>query len=291
METLDLNACSQEKIDYELTEGQTGPNRDNAYAEFTRLGDFVRSTYDCDIDVRYGPEERQRLDVFRVNKNPRSAPTLVFFHGGGWRVSDKYFANFYADTYLKEGFNFIAVAYSFAPEKKVGAIVEQACDAIEWIHQHASELGVGNECFIISGNSAGAHLGVSALLADWEVRSVPHEIFKCGLFFSGIYDLRWNQRSTAYANLELTEEEALAWSPLLHIRSKLPPMVVLYGDEETLLFKQMSIQLSEVWKAASNETILLNIPEGDHFSSQLIMARQLNTEIYEKSLGFIRKYI
>ena len=291
MEKLQIDAYSQAEIDFELTDGQTGPNRDDAYAEFTRIGEKAREQYDCDIDVRYGPEERQRLDIFRVANNPEAAPTMIFFHGGGWRVSDKAFANFYADTYLPEGINFVAVAYSFAPEFKVGQIIEQARDAVAWVYGNAAKYQLGNERFIISGNSAGAHLGVNALLTDWSQRSVPLKVFKCGLFFSGIYDLLWNQRSTAYANLELTEAEAAAWSPLKHVMPNLPPSVFLYGEAETTLFRQMSIELSQAWERAGNESLLIGVPDGNHFSTQLIMAQKYQPQVYASCMAFIKKFL
>src|SRR5215469_11191212 len=43
-------------------------------------------------NVRYGPHERNVLDVWRARPRPGSSggtPIVVFFHGGGFRQGDK----------------------------------------------------------------------------------------------------------------------------------------------------------------------------------------------------------
>jgi acetyl esterase len=39
-------------------------------------------------DVRYGPHERNVLDVW-LAKSPTPTPLVVYYHGGGFRAGDK----------------------------------------------------------------------------------------------------------------------------------------------------------------------------------------------------------
>src|SRR5262245_30153113 len=71
------------------------------------------------LDLRYGPEERNRIDYFVVN---RDAPVFVFIHGGYWQMRAKENFSFVAEGPLARGINVALVAYTLAPAKRLGGI-------------------------------------------------------------------------------------------------------------------------------------------------------------------------
>ena len=94
-------------------------------------------------------------------------PLIVYFHGGGFVAGD---LNTHDATarYLCQHSDAIVVAvdYRRPPEHKFPAAVDDAFSAVEWVAEHASELGGDSSRIAVAGDSAGGNLAtVSAQLA------------------------------------------------------------------------------------------------------------------------------
>lgn len=92
-------------------------------------------------------------------------PILVYYHGGGWVIGDldtsegisRAFANAAACIV-------VSVGYRLAPEHKYPAAVDDAFAALNWIAEHAAEIGGDPHRIAVFGESAGANL--SAIVAQ-----------------------------------------------------------------------------------------------------------------------------
>ncbi len=94
--------------------------------------------------------------------NDELAPCLVFFHGGGYVLSnvDDY------DTVTQRLAMFgkckvISIDYELAPSNKIHSIHRDGFDAYCWIREHAPELGIDAERIAVGGDSAGGNLTVA----------------------------------------------------------------------------------------------------------------------------------
>src|SRR5262249_60173808 len=63
------------------------PKRDQYVAGWSARSEALRKTRAAKIDLRYGHEARQRLDVFSGGET--NAPNLAYIHGGYWQMNDK----------------------------------------------------------------------------------------------------------------------------------------------------------------------------------------------------------
>ncbi|MGF1449915.1 MAG: alpha/beta hydrolase [Opitutales bacterium] len=273
-------------IDEELTRGQSGPPRDTCYDHFAEGAYRARARFRNALDLRYGKGDRQRIDFFWTELSPESAPTVIFFHGGGWRLSDKFFANFYAEAFCPEGINVALCGYGLSPLFTVGQIMAQARDAVGWVQANTGDLGIDPSKLVIAGNSAGAHLAAGVLTGD---PSNPLGL-RGAVLFSGLYDLQVLYHSKVYASLSLSETDAYAWSPQFQVSAGLPPALLLYGGDETDEFKRQSLELERAWTAVGNAAESVEIEGTDHFSSQW-NARTAGTAAYERMIAFIQSCI
>jgi len=116
-------------------------------------------------DIAYGPDARQRLDVY-APPDAHDAPVIFMVHGGGWRIGDKSMRRMFENKvryWVPKGYVFIAINYRMLPAADP---LEQARDvarALATAEEKAKEWGGDRRKFILMGHSAGAHL--VALLA------------------------------------------------------------------------------------------------------------------------------
>jgi acetyl esterase len=86
-------------------------------------------------------------------------PILIYFHGGGFVAGD---LNTHDGTarYLCQNSDAIIVAvdYRRPPEHKFPAAVDDAYSVLEWVSEHASEIGGDAAKLAVAGDSAGGNL-------------------------------------------------------------------------------------------------------------------------------------
>ncbi len=114
-------------------------------------------------NVRYGPHERNVLDLWRAAPKPGQAgtPLVVFFHGGGFRQGDK--ASVPAGLVVKCLTAGIAVAsanYRLSQDAPYPAPMRDGARAIQYLRLHAAEFGIDPARIAASGSSAGAGIAL-----------------------------------------------------------------------------------------------------------------------------------
>ncbi|MCH8909841.1 MAG: amidohydrolase family protein [Chloroflexi bacterium] len=214
------------------------------------------------MDVPYGPDERQRLDVF-TKEDFKDAPIVVLVHGGGWRAGNKASQHRYVDFYNKLGFVVVTPNYRLVTEDGLNTFPTPINDvgcAVAWIKSNATDYGADGSTMFIGGHSAGAHIG--AMLAynserNWlEDCGIQHEelVFKGFIGTSGRYDLAdpsqerfvvgWLLRDVL--GLEVCDEEECKWkdtdpgkwaeaSPIVFVSPGDPPALLATGGDDCYL--------------------------------------------------------
>ena len=94
-------------------------------------------------------------------------PVLLYLHGGGFTIGSVATH----DTLCRElafqaGCAVVSLDYRLAPEHKFPTAINDAWDALQWLHQQGQTLGLDSSCMAVGGDSAGGTLAVAcALLA------------------------------------------------------------------------------------------------------------------------------
>jgi acetyl esterase len=195
-------------------------------------------------------------------------PTIIFFFGGGWNGGStrqfenhcRYFAArgmvaMYADYRVKSRHNV-----------KAAACVADAKSAMRWVRANAAKLGIDPQRIAAGGGSAGGHLAaaVAALPGlddpadDQRVSCVPAALvlFNPALVFAPATGADLSDL-LCKATAERFGCEAVAISPLHHVKAGLPPTIIFHGQADTTV-PYASVELFTArMKAAGNRCELL----------------------------------
>jgi acetyl esterase len=135
-----------------------------------------------DLEYARHGGEALRLDILQP-VGPGPHPVLVYLHGGAFAVGSKRTHRALAVAYASQGHLVCNVDYRLAPEHRFPAAIEDACAAWLWAADHVAEYGGDNRRMALAGESAGANLALSVLLACCTPRPEP---FAAPLFERGV---------------------------------------------------------------------------------------------------------
>jgi acetyl esterase/lipase len=113
-------------------------------------------------DLAYGPDERQRLDIFApVPKPARGAPVVVFVPGGGYVGGAKSRPGlpFYQNVgvfFATNGMIGVTMNYRLAPKHPWPAGGEDVASALKWLRGNIAQYGGDPRRIFLFGQSAGA---------------------------------------------------------------------------------------------------------------------------------------
>lgn len=112
-------------------------------------------------DIAYGPDPRQRYDVYLPAHARPDAPVLFMVHGGGWRRGDKGMRSVVGNKaayWLQRGFVFVSANYRMEPDADPLAQAGDVAAALASLQRRARGWYADPTKTILMGHSAGAHL-------------------------------------------------------------------------------------------------------------------------------------
>jgi acetyl esterase len=201
--------------------------------------------------VATGPHGDIALRLYRPAGLEGPAPTLVYYHGGGWVIGDLDTHDVLCRQLADEGrCVVVAVDYRMGPEHRFPAAVDDVLAATRWLQAQAGTLGLDVRRFAVGGDSAGGNLAAVVALAWRDAGELNPLRFQ--LLIYPATDMRAGAPShtsngqgyvltsdtIAYFQRHYLDTEQHAdWraSPLLHADlSRLPPALVLTAGFDPL---------------------------------------------------------
>lgn len=145
-------------------------------------------------DVKYGPADRNLLDIFVPETAASARPVLIFVHGGAYVGGNKRTtptSPFYDNIMLwaaKNGFVGVNVTYRLAPLDPWPAGAEDLATAVQWISDKIGERGGDPGRIYLMGHSTGA-VHVASYVSHPEFHKVKGGGLAGAIMISGNYDL------------------------------------------------------------------------------------------------------
>ncbi|KHL10703.1 UNVERIFIED_CONTAM: hypothetical protein LK11_46505 [Mumia flava] len=171
--------------------------------------------------IAYGPDRRQRLDVY-ARRGGAYGPVLVYFHGGGYYSGGRHReARALLHHLAAQGWVCISAGYRLRPAVSFSEHLADARTALAWAHRNAGSHGGDTSRLVLAGSSAGAHLG-SVLALTQDLRT-PHSRVDAVVGLYGYYGGYYGHGPA----------EAASSSPLLLPPDEAPPFFLAHGDRDS----------------------------------------------------------
>ena len=245
-------------------------------------------------DVKYGPAERNRLDVFTPEAAGGGArPVLLYVHGGGFVRGDKHtpnspFLDNIAVWAVNNGMIGINLTYRLAPQSTWPSGPQDMAAAINWVRANVASQGGDPSRIYLMGSSAGAG-HVADYIAFPEYHATPGSGLAGAILLSGspfdptVFD---NMKEYAsYFGEDASKYPSLSPTPGL-LKSPTPLMVVWAGLDPPGIEKE-SINLNDALCKAQKCPTKVFLKTHDHISVANAIGTD-DTELSDQILAFVK---
>jgi triacylglycerol lipase len=202
-------------------------------------------------DAQYGPDARNRLDIFRKG-TPANAPVLVYVHGGGYVMGDKstpgtpYFENI-GQWAAQRGWIGVTMTYRLAPAHRWPSGPQDVALAVQWLRTHIAQYGGNPQAIFLMGQSAGgAHVAAYVAHERFHLNGAP--CIAGALLLSAIYDPT-TQPPNPFAAAYFGEDAAVR-ADARNIEGLLAssvPLLFTVSEFDPADFQDQALQLAQAW--------------------------------------------
>lgn len=207
------------------------------YAIFTPLQErAARDGVRRHLDVAYGEDERDRLDIVAPDPAVQDAPVVVYFHGGALIRGERnpkpglIYENV-ATFFARSGCIGVNATYRLAPQHTWPSGAQDVGRVVAWLQDHVREYGGDPSKIILIGQSAGAsHVAAWSFLEAVHGPAGPR--IAGAILLSGVYAVQHPEFSPgepAAHQQAYYGADAGAWASMAtlgHVRAGHPPVML-----------------------------------------------------------------
>jgi len=234
-------------------------------------------------------ERELALDWLRPGR-PNGLGVLVLVSGSWKSGAAGSFDAWIAAPLLRRGYTVFAVYHVSQPEATVQEIVEDMHRAVRFVRHHAAKYGIDPDRIGVTGGSAGGHLSLMLATrggpgregADDPVDRESSAVQAVAIFFP-VTDLlnlgsstenlgdggppksfRQSFGTAAATNLAVWKVVGRETSPIYYVTDRLPPVLIVHGDADTLTPLEQSEWFRERAREAGRTVEIVVHPGGKH---------------------------
>ena len=226
------------------------------------------------LNVAYGDQPRQRLDVYRSRPTTRRAPVVVFFYGGDWRSGSKAGYRFVAQALTSHGYLAIIPDYRLYPDVTFPGFVEDGALAVRWARDHAQQFGGDPDKLFLMGHSAGAHIAAMLTLDRHYLddAGVTREAILGTVGLSGPYNFVLRDQDAPVFRLASATKPAPQMQPITFTDGTAPPMLLIHGAKDTIVDPKNTPELAAAIRAQGGHVQTISYSKRGHPDIALSLA-------------------
>ena len=135
-----------------------------------------RGTYSLHAGIPYGPEARQRLDIYRPTRAAPAGgfPVAVFLYGGAWNRGERADYKFIGEALASRGVLALVADYRLYPQVRYPDFLADSALAVAYGLQQAAAWGGDPKRLFVVGHSAGAYNAAMVALDPRWLRATGH---------------------------------------------------------------------------------------------------------------------
>ncbi len=229
------------------------------------LSKTVRDQSRTVLDIAYGSEEAQRLDLYLPESGSSDVlPVLMFIHGGGWRNGYKEWMGLMAPAITCLPAIFVSVGYRLSPEVKFPLPVEDCRNAVKWVYDNIAERGGDRNRLFVGGHSAGGHLAALITLEtdSWSGVGLPADVIKGCFPMSGAFDFSDRERESAILR---SADDIGPASPMNHVSGNTVPFFIAIGENDMPDLVRQAPAMADALRAQPGAVEIAEFDGCDHF--------------------------
>ena len=196
-------------------------------------------------------------------------PTLLYLHGGGWRMGSKASVSMHAPAWTAMGLAVASADYRLLHVAPAPAAVEDAVAALDWLKINGEGYGLDADRIVLAVHSAGGLLALSAAFRRCdEVKAVIAWSAQADLV---AYRAQRAARADPVAWLEEADDPAAvagALSPLHNVRLGVPPTILIHSDADPRSPYEDARRLAGALAEASVPVELLTMASDGHLTNE-----------------------
>jgi triacylglycerol lipase len=245
-------------------------------------------------DQAYGPDVKQRLDVFHRGDAGAQRPVVVFVHGGGFVQGDKgaadapFFNNFGAWA-VRAGFVGVTMTYRLAPAHKWPSGSQDVEGAARWLAANVQRFGGAPQRIVMIGTSAGA-THIAGYFAGHGRAPASASLLAGAVLMSGIYQFSSDERDARHDDYFGPDLERRAGFSTVETLASLqtPCMYTLNELDPTMWHLQMAGLVNACVNATGRYPRVLYLDGHNHVSNVMQLSCATDT-MGEPLAKFVRQ--
>jgi acetyl esterase/lipase len=196
---------------------------------FTPSDTFSRTS-----DLAYGPDPRNKLDIYTPKDAAPDAPVVVFFYGGSWISGSRGDYAFVGEALASRGIVAVLADYRLYPQVHYRELLQDSAQAVGWTHAHIRQYGGDPGKLYVMGHSAGAYnAAMLALDPKWlAAAGTTPSIIKGWIGLAGPYD---------FLPIDDPEVKPVFYfpnsppdsQPINHVSAASPPALLIASADDT----------------------------------------------------------